>query len=164
MAPELESSLAEARGVLFLCSGNMVRSAFAELYARHLSCPLPVASAATLFRNDHLLPETARALLTRGVALAWARAFRPRHVDDLLPELDERTLVLVMARMHLAPLARRPALLRNAYLLSSVLGEGSEIDDPVMEGADFELTFQRVAHCVEVLVQRLRERPPGAGS
>ena len=72
--------------MLFVCSGNMVRSAFAELYARHLGIPITVHSAATTFRNDSIFPETA---------------------------------------------------------------------DPVLEGADFDRTFARVAHCVDGLVRFL---------
>ena len=155
MSGEFERILGTAREVLFLCSGNMVRSAFAELYARHLGCPLAVGSAATHFRNDHILAETARALEARGVPPAWTRAFQPRHLSDLLEELDPDTLVLGMARMHLLSLERRPALLRRAFLLGRLVGEPDEIEDPVLEGADFDLTFQRIAVCVESLVERL---------
>lgn len=160
MSDTLEPALGDARAVLFLCSGNMVRSAFADLYARHLGCPLPVSSAATLFRNDHLMHETARALAARGVPAAWTRAFRPRHLSDLLEGLDESTLVLGMSRHHLEPLACRPELLPRAFLLARLVGETHEIQDPVLEGADFELTFQRIAACVQTLVERLRGRAP----
>lgn len=164
MSQELERVLAGARGVLFLCSGNMVRSAFAELYARHLGCPLPVASAATHFQNDHLMAETARALEVRGVPAAWTRSFRPRQLADVLDRLDPHTLVLGMAHLHLEALECRPALRARAFLLARVEGEAREIEDPVLDGADFELTFARVARCVETLVERLRERAgPSAG-
>jgi protein-tyrosine-phosphatase len=164
MSQELERALAGAPGVLFLCTGNMVRSAFAELYARHLGCPLPVASAATHFRNDHILAETARALEARGVPAAWTRAFRPRHLSDLVDGLDPDTLVLGMARMHLEPLARRPARMRCAFLLASLVGETVEIEDPVLDSADFELTFARLARCVETLVERLARARSDSGS
>ena len=51
-------ALREAETFVFLCSGNMVRSAFAELYAQHTGFPLPVRSAAT---ND-LMDITNRAI------------------------------------------------------------------------------------------------------
>lgn len=155
MRTELSLALAEARGVLFLCTGNMVRSAFADLYARHLGCPLPVSSAATVYRNDHLMGETARALEVRGVPASWTRSFRPRHVDDVRAGLAPETLVLAMARMHLAALSARPELGRRTFLLAELEGLREDIPDPVLEGADFELTFERVARCVCLLVERL---------
>lgn len=155
MRPELERALREARGVLFLCTGNMVRSAFAELYARHLGCPLPVRSAATVYRNDGIMPETARALVARGVPAAWTKAFRPSHIDDVLAGLDPETLVLAMARRHFEPLASRAQPRPQAFLLAELEGRSEDIQDPVLEGADFALTFERIARCVQLLVARL---------
>ena len=164
MNGELERALAGASGVLFLCSGNMVRSAFAELYGRHLGCPLPVGSAATRYRNRRILGETARALHELGVPEEWTRAFRPRHVADLLDSLDESTLVLGMTHAHLGALVPRPEILARGFLLARVIGSEEEIRDPVLEGADFELTFRQVAVCVRALVAELRARGAGPGS
>jgi len=167
MNGELERALAGTERVLFLCSGNMVRSAFAELYARHLGCPLPVGSAATRYRNHHILRETALALQARGVPEAWTSAFRPRHISDLLDELSEDTLVLGMTHAHLGALAARPEIFARSFLLTRVLGKPGklgmteEIADPVLEGADFELTFRQIEGCVRALVGELRARRSG---
>jgi protein-tyrosine-phosphatase len=141
--------------VLFLCTGNMVRSAFAELYARHLGCALPVGSAATVYRNHRLLAETAHALAARGLAAETLRRFRPRHLEDVGPGVPASTLVLGMTRAHLAALAPWPAARGRAVLLGSLLGTDEEIADPVLDGADFERTFATVARAVEALVARL---------
>lgn len=154
-------ALASARVIVFVCSGNMVRSAFAELYARHLACPTPVRSAATTFRNHSIFPETARALLSRGVGAEVIRNFRPTHLDDLLPGLRGTPLFLGMTREHLSALASRRGSRSNAFLLAAAAGGDDDIADPVLEGADFDLTFVRVARCVEALVQAL---PPTPGS
>ena len=79
----LERALRGATGVLFLCSGNMIRSAFAELYARHLGCALPVRSAATTYRNDAIYPQARAALLARGVPAETIAVFRPTVLLDI---------------------------------------------------------------------------------
>lgn len=152
---ELEAGLARASGILFLCSGNVVRSAFADIYARHRCCTLPVSSAAAFYRNSALFSETARALRARGVPGALIAGFRPRFLPDLLPDLDARTLCLAMSRAHLDALAERRELAGRAFLLMRMLGRDEEIEDPVLEGADWEPTFERVARCVDELVLRL---------
>jgi len=152
----LESALHEATALRFLCTGNAVRSAFAELYARHLGCPLPVDSAATLYRNAELFPETRAALLERGVAARTLERFAPRHLDRLEPDPDPRLLVLGMSLAHLAAWRARFPGHGNAFRLAEVLGRAEDIADPVLEGAAFRPTFERVACCVEALVARLR--------
>lgn len=162
---ELCAVLERARAVVFVCSGNMVRSAFAELWARELGLSLPVASLATTFRNDRLLDRTERALRERGVAAERIAAFRPTHIDDLCAPWKERlaagdTLVLGMAPEHLSALAARGV---RARLLEELRGAPVPIADPVLEGACFEDTFERIAACVALLVLCTRPNGPGAG-
>lgn len=149
-SPELRRALAEAEQVLFLCSGNMVRSTFAELLTRHLGLACPVASAATRFRNQGMFPETALALRARGVPQPWIRAFRSRHLEDVRGELAPRTLFLAMTEEHLASLraSERP----RAFLFGGLAGEPEAILDPVLEGADFATTFERLELCARALV------------
>jgi protein-tyrosine-phosphatase len=152
----LEERLPGRTRVLFVCSGNVVRSAFAHLYAVHLGCPLAVGSAATTYRNPGLFTETIAALRTRGVPQDAIAAFRPRHVEDLVP--DRSTLVLGMTTEHLRALASRGWPPDGALLLDAVLAPARprSIRDPVQEGADFGATFEHVARAVQALVATLR--------
>ncbi len=156
MDRELDQSMRKASGVLFLCSGNMVRSAFAELFAAHRGCPLPVRSAATIYRNGRILRETAEALRARGVARESIARFRPTHLSDVIGTLGPDVVAFGMSRQHLAALEPRAAWRGRAHLLARVLGRDEEIPDPVLEGADFERTFETLERCVDVLVASLR--------
>ena len=151
-------SLAAADRILFLCSGNIVRSAFAELYARHLACPLPVSSGGTTYRNlGGVYGDTAKELDRRGVDPASVRAFRARHVDELRSELAPGTVVFGMTRKHLDAVARLHPEPARLHLLTEVLGERDEIADPMFVGG-FRKCFRRVADCVEAVVAHLNER------
>lgn len=156
----LEAQLRDASSLLFLCTANMVRSAFAELYARHLGIRLPLGSAATVYRRGKLLAGTAEALARRGVPAEELAAFHHSHLDELLDGLDERTVVFGMTRRHLESLSSRPAIRARAHLLGETLGEDQDIPDPVHDGVDFATTFARIAECVEALERTLREMRP----
>ena len=155
MDPELRHTLDDAQRIVFVCSGNMVRSAFADLYARHIGFPREVASIATTYRNDGLYPETFHALRERGLADGVLRAFRPTHVDDAGHLFDADTVLLAMTHRHLDALRHSPAAGCPAFLLSRVLGREDEIADPVLEGADFGRTFHTVERCVDALAREL---------
>ncbi|MCA8979983.1 MAG: hypothetical protein H6831_01195 [Planctomycetes bacterium] len=150
----LSEALQSASGILFLCSGNMIRSAFAELFARHLGIALPVRSAGTTYSNTRIHVETARALTARGVVGEWIREFRPRHMDDIEPAPRPDELVIGMTRAHLAD-ARARGAQGPGRLMLEALGETLEIADPFFEGG-FERTFAELTRCVEALVPATR--------
>ena len=147
-------TLARSTEVLFLCSGNILRSAFAELYGRHLGLTLPVRSGATVYRNGYgPHPETLLALRARGVPTAAWADFAPTHLDDVLATLSPGTLVFGMTHEHLSAVAGEP--LAGAHLLASLLGEQREIADPLFDGR-YRECFGEIAACVEALGERLR--------
>jgi hypothetical protein len=129
---------------------------------RRAGCPLPVASAGTIYDNDRIYDETARELRSRGVPQAWIAGFRPTTLWSVEPALDVRTLVLGMTRAHLAAL-RRPELCARAFLLAEVQGRDEEIADPLETGA-YARAFATIAACVERLVERAQRRSGGSGS
>lgn len=151
MSDELRERVRAAERLVFVCSGNMVRSAFAELYARHvLELATPVVSCATTYRNERLYPATERALAVRGVPAEELLAFRPTFVTEL--ELLDGDLLLGMRRGHLEDLARLGA---EGFLLGALLEPGLEIADPVMEDVPFERVFDQVARAVDALGDEL---------
>ena len=156
---ELCAALAAASSVRFLCTGNVVRSAFAELYARHLECPLPVDSAATTYQNASLFPETRAALLARGVDERLCDAFRPRRLDRVERVSDPTRVVLGMGRAHLRSYELWLGVREPAWTVLSLLGTDFDLADPVLEGADFGSTFSRLSRAVEAMVRILSTLP-----
>jgi len=152
---ELEAELKSASGIAFLCSGNMIRSAFADIYARHLKCPLPVRSAGTIYENTRIHPKTAANLVGRGVNSGWTLAFQPTHLSQLLPQLDERTIVFGMKHEHLLVLPKDPDFTRRSFLLTNILDRDEELADPMFEGG-LEGVLDTIAECVDALVAHLR--------
>ena len=130
MQPSFQDALRATDRVLFLCSGNMIRSAFSELYARHLGLPWVVESAATTYRNDRIHGSAARALRARGVPESWIETFRPRHIDQV-GKVSQNTLVLGMTHEHLDDWSGHGP---GAWLLSALAGQQIEIEDPMFTG------------------------------
>ena len=157
----LDQELANARSVLFLCSGNIIRSAFCELFARHLDIGLEVRSAGTRYFNDELWHDTRRALTSRGVTEAQLARFCPTHLSRI-NEIPKHELVFGMTSDHLVELESHTNGARHGYLLGELIGSG-EIADPMFAGG-FEQTFAVLDECVRRLVQHVAERPPGAES
>jgi protein-tyrosine-phosphatase len=161
MSDDLRGALARSSRVLFVCSGNMIRSAFADLYARHLRLPRPVASCGTLYFNDRIHPRARAALVARGVSLERIQPFRPTHLSELVrPEGGARdaagTLALGMTRDHVDVLGALPELAGRSFLLGEARG-GGEISDPLFDGG-YEECFDELARCVEALVAALRDQ------
>jgi protein-tyrosine-phosphatase len=152
--PELQRALDDADGLLFLCSGNMIRSAFAELYARHLGIALPVRSAGTTYSNTRIHVEAACALTARGVVGAEIREFRPQLIEALDPAPRQRELVIGMTRAHSHD-SRHSGAPGPHFLMRDAVGEPGEIADPYFEGG-YEQVFRDLARCVEALTQAVR--------
>ena len=155
MNPELATQLRSASGIAFLCSGNMIRSAFAHLYARHISCPLPVRSAGTIYENTRIHPETAANLVARGVNSGWTLAFQPTHLSKLLPQLDDRTIIFGMKYEHLMVLPAVSGFSERSFLLTNLLDRNEELADPMFEGG-LEGVLNTIAECVDTLVAHLK--------
>jgi protein-tyrosine-phosphatase/predicted ATP-grasp superfamily ATP-dependent carboligase len=154
--PEVWERLRRARSVLFVCLGNINRSAFATaaLSARLGDAALPRV------RSAGLLPEGGRS--TGPVSLEAARALGvdlTEHRSTPLARqlLDESDVVLAMEAAHLPALRRlSPGVLARTYLLSAFQPDErlTDIADP--EGGDaatFTRTYETVLRCVAGLVR-----------
>lgn len=169
----LADTLRGAPRILFLCSGNMLRSAFCELLGRQRGLPWELSSAGSRYRNAGLHPQARQALLARGVPASACDRFRPAHLDEL-PPAAPGTVCLVMTRGHLEDLRRAqsplggpdcPAFLCGALLRGTLGGHerGDEIEDP-FHTERYDVVFTRLERCLDVLALLGRDREPGRDS
>ena len=139
---ELQQLARAATEVVFVCSGNIVRSAYAELFGRHvLRLKVPLRSCATTYRNQRIHVTTERTLRLRGVPFEALEEFHPTFVTDLQPTPGPGSLLLAMREAHLEIL-REHGL--DGVLLGEVLEPGREIADPVLEDAEFPAVFAEI--------------------
>lgn len=162
MRDQLVAALKDVGAIRFLCTGNAVRSPFAELYARHLGCPVPVDSAATRFRNTSLFPETRAALLELGVDKSLITGFRPQHLSTCAPPEALPLVVFGMTPDHLDAYGQMTSLPADTFLLLELVGREGGIADPVLDDVPFEFAFTEVARCVEALVVHFLGESRGA--
>ena len=155
--PELLARLRRARSVLFVCAGNVNRSAVAQQRLRELlgEREVRVESGGLLQRPGRPTGETSlRAAAEVGVDLSG-------HLSDGLTaqRLREADLIVAMEVAHLPALAR---LDRSAPGRTFLLG-AFHPDEPVLEIADpeglgeefFLATYRTIVSCVEGLARRL---------
>lgn len=93
--------------VLFVCTGNSVRSPMAEAFLRHHTGGRLVVGSAGVAPRERLDPEAVQLLERRlGVALGGAR---PRHISAVDPQRFDHVITLCdRAREHLPELSHRP--------------------------------------------------------
>ena len=152
---DLADALHAATSLRFVCSGNMVRSAYAELLTRHLGCSLPIDSVGTTYRNAGLYPDTRSALVGLGVSAQECDAFRPRHLADIdEPRPRVGRVAFGMTSAHLREY-RRLCPGEPVFLLRELVGDPQPIGDPVLDPIPFEAAFGVVERCVRVLVSAI---------
>jgi protein-tyrosine phosphatase len=160
MKRELQAALEGASGLLFVCSGNMIRSAFAELYARHLGAPLRLRSAGTIYPNSAIHPRAGAALEARGVPASWSASFRPTLLRDLEPRSGD--VLLGMTQRHLAD-ARGQGFEGPSFLILAALSSEAEVPDPYFEGG-YDEVFDALERATAALLAEVQRGSGGASN
>lgn len=148
-----------ARRILFVCHGNVIRSAFA---ARYLLRALPESADGSVW-SAGLGAHDGGMAHPRAVARArrWQVDLADHRTTSVNPELlASADLVLVMGLDHLATIRREYGHVhRRTFLLSCLAPDVSlEIDDPIGHGdAAFDACFGHIAKAVAPIVAVLRD-------
>jgi protein-tyrosine-phosphatase len=154
--------------VLFVCSGNICRSAMAAEYFRHRAAQsglshIVVDSAGTLDINGSpASPEAVEVLSEIGVDLSAHRSRGIRASD-----LQTADLVVAMTRDHLEELAHRfphgdgeRMILRSFEQGSRADPDAPDLEDPIGQPVEFYREQRSIlTRCLDHLVLHLRHSP-----
>ncbi len=115
--------------ILFVCSGNIMRSPLAELMfeqlldaraPQHWQHFLTIESAGVRYRHDALPTLTADRLIAEGVAPEKLRAFRPRRIHEHPKLFDRADIIIAMTEGHIRQIAKHSqAWAARTYLLTA---------------------------------------------
>jgi protein-tyrosine-phosphatase len=125
--------ISSPRKIVFVCTGNICRSAMAELLLRHLAAKrgldLTAASCGTAAESWYEVPEAARRLL----AAEGVPAFEHKPRLATRETLREADLILAMTQEHLDHIVERfPEFAGRTRLFREQAGFGEQdVEDPM---------------------------------
>ena len=148
------------RSTLFVCSANQCRSPMAEALFRHLietnADPFlekwQIASAGCWVYPS--MPATAKAITT----VAGLGAYLNDHASQLVSAdlLSQYQLILCMENAHVDFIKSQfPEIANKVFLLSQMVGDDYEIDDPVGQSQE---AYDRSAQIILSILQQGLER------
>lgn len=158
----LTSLIEESRSILFLCYGNINRSALAERHLRELVSALVTVRSCGLYRLEHRPadPQMQRLAAEHGVSLQdWAS----RRVSAEL--VEDADLILGMEAWHLISLYREfPKARGRSYLLGATtqdLQVPLEIPDPYGRSvADYRASYEQVTRATSQIATLIASGQP----
>lgn len=141
--------------IVFICSGNIIRSPYAHLLFEHLleedielKNKIRVESGGVTYRNFSISMEARDMLLKEGVPPNKISEFTPRYFPDHPDMFQGVDLVLVMEKSHIRKIPNENTFL----LLEFALGNVKNVPDPYFD-PPYERSFQMIK---QALIQ-LRE-------
>jgi len=144
----------QSNRIVFVCSGNIIRSAFAELYLKHVikaRFNLSISSLGTDYHNSQILKLTRSVLINKGVDPREIDKFRPTHISDFSVDKVDDFIFFSMTYHHQSQLESYLGRKIKSYLLSNLLEEDTEIEDPYFT-ENFDQVFDKIEECINQLV------------
>ncbi|MHA1170275.1 MAG: arsenate reductase/protein-tyrosine-phosphatase family protein [Candidatus Hodarchaeales archaeon] len=141
--------------ILFICSGNIIRSPYAEILFEQmiidagLKSRFIINSGAVTYHNSKISTLSYNELLKEGVSSSRIRSFYPRHIDDHPQLFSQADLILVMSREHLSKLSR---FKDKSHLLTEFAGLPPEdVPDPYFESTP-EKAYSMIKKSLQALI------------
>ncbi|UCG01806.1 MAG: hypothetical protein JSW11_19645 [Candidatus Heimdallarchaeota archaeon] len=145
--------------IVFICSGNIIRSPYAHLLFEHLikedkelKKKIRVESGGVTYRNYSISMEARDMLVKEGVPQKKIAEFTPRYFSDHPDMFQEADLVLVMEKTHIRKIPNKNTFL----LLEFTLGISNNVPDPYFD-PPYERSFQMIKEALIQLREMLRK-------
>lgn len=152
----------ESFTINFICSGNIIRSPYAEMLFEALvgendvlSQKIRVESGGVKYRNNMISEESAIMLKKEGVSKERIDRFSPRFYRDY-PEMFNSDLILVMEQSHLEHIPqqfREKSFLFLDFVYGQTIGNVPDpYFDPPFERA-YDMIKEALKHLLEQILQ-----------
>jgi protein-tyrosine phosphatase len=151
----------ESFTINFICSGNIIRSPYAEilfekLLEQHyvLSQKIKVESGGVKYKNSMISGESASMLIKGGVSKNRIDQFSPRFFGDYPNMFENNDLILVMEKSHLQYIPQKYK--KKAYLfLDFVYGQSiGNVPDPYFN-PPYERAYNMIKEALETLLEQI---------
>ncbi|OLS23454.1 MAG: Low molecular weight protein-tyrosine-phosphatase PtpB [Candidatus Heimdallarchaeota archaeon LC_2] len=133
--------------IVFVCSGNIIRSAFAELLAKNLLPTIKFSSCGTVYFNNQILHETKVALISREISSEIINNFKPTHITNAKKYNLNSCIFFGMTNKHLKEIRNHFGNDANVRLLRDLIDEHEEVEDPYFTN-NFDLVFDKISECI----------------
>jgi protein-tyrosine-phosphatase len=115
--------------ITFVCTGNIIRSAYAEYMAKKYfklknKPNLKFDSGACFHQNSYIYPLTKKLLLNEGIPEVEILSHKPRLIENYFGDFKRTTLFIAMTKQHLEYLDRQfPG---SSFLLKDIVENRKE--------------------------------------
>ena len=153
--------------ILWVCSGNICRSAYADFAFNKMVQDSPILSNLGLkihsgglqFHNTEIDPRTTAVLVKEGFDEAEVNKHVPRHKKDHPEMLEEADLIVGMSNSHklLTPKKYRKEEKKFVQISKWAIGERVDIADPYFVETDEEYAdlLAHVKKYLEIILKKL---------
>ncbi|MHA1379922.1 MAG: arsenate reductase/protein-tyrosine-phosphatase family protein [Candidatus Helarchaeota archaeon] len=142
--------------ILFVCSGNIIRSAYSEILLEKMlqdkygKTNIVTESGALVYNNDSIHFKTKRALLEKGVPKERIKRHKPKHIDYYREMFNKADIIFGYSNSHIEELKDFED--KSFLIWDFAFGEKKEIADAWFTG-QFEESFAQIDQCLEKILE-----------